>query len=121
MGHVTYLNKAANLGDLLIVGLNSDASVKRLKGDSRPINGEQDRAVVLAALHSVDFVVMFDEDTPEKLIEVITPNVLVKGGDYVGNTIVGADYVRHNGGVVVSIPLVEGKSTTNIINEMKNS
>ena len=121
MGHVTYLNKAANLGDLLIVGLNSDASVKRLKGDSRPINGEQDRAGVLAALHSVDFVVVFEEDTPEKLIEAITPNVLVKGGDYVGNTIVGADYVRHNGGVVVTIPLVEGKSTTSIVNKMKNS
>ena len=121
MGHVTYLNKAANLGDLLIVGLNSDASVKRLKGDSRPINGEQDRAGVLAALRSVNFVIVFEEDTPEKLIEAITPNVLVKGGDYVGNTIVGADYVRHNGGVIVTIPLVEGKSTTNIIKEMKNS
>ncbi len=121
MGHVTYLNKAANLGDLLIVGLNSDESVKRLKGDSRPINGERDRAGVLAALRSVDYVVVFEEDTPEKLIEAITPNVLVKGGDYVGNTIVGADYVRHNGGVVVTIPLVEGKSTTSIINEMKNS
>lgn len=121
MGHVTYLNKAANLGDLLIVGLNSDASVKRLKGENRPINSQQDRAGVLAALRSVDFVVVFDENTPERLIEAITPNVLVKGGDYVGNTIVGADYVRHYGGVVVTIPLVEGKSTTNMINEMKKS
>lgn len=121
MGHVTYLSKAAALGDLMIVGLNSDSSVKRLKGESRPVNSEQDRAGVLAALGSVDYVVIFEEDTPENLIETIKPNVLVKGGDYVGSTIVGADFVRHYGGTVVTIPLVEGKSTTNIINEMKKS
>lgn len=121
MGHVTYLNKAASFGDLLIVGLNSDASVKRLKGETRPINHEQDRAGVLAALRSVDYVVVFDEDTPERLIEAIRPNVLVKGGDYVGNTIVGADFVCRYGGVVATIPLVEGKSTTNVINEVKRA
>lgn len=121
MGHVTYLNKAASFGDLLIVGLNSDDSVKRLKGETRPINHEQDRAGVLAALRSVDYVVVFDEDTPENLIEAIRPNILVKGGDYVGNTIVGADFVRHYGGIVVTVPLVEGKSTTKVINEMKRA
>ena len=120
-GHIAYLNKAAKLGDMLIVGLNSDQSVRRLKGESRPVNSEQDRAAVLAALRSVDYVVIFEEDTPLSLIQEIKPNVLVKGGDYVGSTIVGADFVRHNGGVVVTIPLVEGKSTTNIINAVKKS
>lgn len=121
IGHVTYLNKAAKLGDILIVGLNSDASVKRLKGKSRPVNCEKDRAGVLAGLRSVDYVVVFDEDTPEELIKAIRPSILVKGGDYNGETIVGADFVRHDGGVVVTIPLVEGKSTTTIMNEVLKS
>lgn len=119
MGHVTYLDKASSFGDILIVGVNSDSSVNRLKGNTRPINHQLDRAGVLAALQSVDYIIIFDEDTPQRLIEAIKPNVLVKGGDYTGDSIVGADYVRHYGGVVVTIPLVEGKSTTNIINEVK--
>jgi len=117
-GHVTYLKKAKALGDLLFVGLNTDSSVKRLKGENRPLNTETDRATVLDELKSVDYVVLFDADTPEELIKLIKPDVLVKGGDYTYDTIVGADYVSSLGGKVVTIPLVEGKSTTSIINKI---
>jgi rfaE bifunctional protein nucleotidyltransferase chain/domain len=115
LGHTTYLEAARNLGDVMIVGINSDASVKRLKGASRPINTEFDRASVLSALRSVDFTCIFDEDTPLELIRAVQPDVLVKGGDYTVETIVGADIVAAKGGRVVVIPLVEGKSTTRII------
>jgi len=118
-GHVTYLQQARDLGDMLILGLNSDSSVKELKGPSRPVNNQNDRALVLSALKSVDFVVLFSDETPIKLIKEILPDFLVKGGDYTPETIVGADLVRENGGEVVVIPLVEGKSTTNIIEKMK--
>jgi rfaE bifunctional protein nucleotidyltransferase chain/domain len=114
-GHVTYLNAAKQLGDILVVGVNSDDSVRRLKGPSRPINNESDRSEVLAALKSVDFIVIFDEDTPRELIGEITPHVITKGGDYTPETIVGADYVLQTGGQVAVIPLVEGKSTTSIV------
>ena len=114
VGHVTYLEAAKNLGDALVVGVNSDASVRRLKGKSRPINPEKDRAAVLSALRCVDFVVLFEEDTPLRIITALKPNVLVKGGDYTPDTIVGADVVRSGGGSVVTIPLVAGKSTTAI-------
>jgi D-beta-D-heptose 7-phosphate kinase/D-beta-D-heptose 1-phosphate adenosyltransferase len=117
-GHVEYLAKSRELGDVLVIGLNTDASVKRLKGESRPINSETDRAIVLDALKYVDFVCLFDEDTPLELIRVVKPNVLTKGGDYSHETIVGADFVVANGGEVVVIPLVAGKSTTNVINKM---
>lgn len=114
-GHVTYLQEARALGDVLIVGMNSDASVRRLKGPSRPVNPEADRATVLAALRCVDHVLIFEDDTPLACIEAILPNVLVKGGDYTRDTVVGADAVESNGGKVVLIPLLEGRSTTNII------
>ena len=118
-GHVTYLQSARELGDILIIGLNDDESVRRLKGSDRPLNNEQDRATVLSALRAVDYVVLFHEDTPYELIQTIIPNVLVKGGDYTYDTIVGADIVSRAGGEVVTIPLVPGKSTTNIINKIQ--
>lgn len=118
-GHTTYLEAARRLGDILIVGLNSDASVRRLKGPERPINSEGDRAIVLSALRAVDHVVLFTEDTPLRLIEAILPNVLVKGGDYQRETIIGADVVEQHGGQVVTIPLVEGRSTTNVISRAR--
>ncbi len=119
-GHIYYLTEAKKLGDILIVGLNSDDSVRRLKGKGRPVNNQFDRASVLSALKPVDFVVFFDEDTPINLIEVINPDVLVKGADYKIDEIVGADFVQKNGGQVVTIKLVEGKSTTAIINNLNN-
>lgn len=120
-GHVTYLEKAKSFGDILILGLNSDDSVRRLKGSERPINNEQDRATVLSALRSIDYVVFFNEDTPIELISAILPDVLVKGGDYTNDTIVGADIVIDNSGKVEIVPLLEGRSTTSIINKMKDS
>jgi rfaE bifunctional protein nucleotidyltransferase chain/domain len=118
-GHTKYLSEAKKLGDYLIVGLNSDSSVKMLKGDTRPINNEEDRAEVLSALKPVDFVTIFDEETPAELIEEIIPNVLVKGGDYTADSIVGADTVKKHIGQVLIIPFVPGKSTSQIINKMK--
>ena len=119
-GHVRYLLDAKSLGDLLVVGLNSDGSVRRLKGESRPINGEKERAFVLAALEFVDYIVVFEEDTPEKLIETVKPDVLVKGGDYQIENIVGADFVMQNGGTVTTIPFVEGFSSTRIIEQLNH-
>jgi D-beta-D-heptose 7-phosphate kinase/D-beta-D-heptose 1-phosphate adenosyltransferase len=118
-GHVHYLLEAKKLGDILVVGLNSDDSVRRLKGPSRPINGEKERAFVLAALSCVDYVVLFEEDTPESLIKTVRPDVLVKGGDYAPDQIVGADFVRQNGGTVTTIPFVEGFSSSQIIEQLK--
>lgn len=118
-GHTFYLGEARKLGDVMIVGLNSDSSVRRLKGDTRPVNNQFDRQEVLSALKSVDYVVFFEEDTPLELIKAVKPDFLVKGGDYNNDTIVGADFVVQNGGKVVTIPLVPNKSTTNIINKMK--
>ena len=118
-GHVKYLLEAKQLGDILVVGLNSDDSVRRLKGPSRPINGEKERAFVLAALSCVDYVTLFDEDTPENLIKSVRPDLLVKGGDYALDQIVGADFVRENGGVVTTIPFVDGYSCTHIIEQLK--
>ena len=114
-GHVEYLQKAKALGDLLIVGLNSDKSVKRIKGDKRPIVGENDRAVVLSYLSVVDFVCLFDEDTPFNLISEIIPDILVKGADWDLDKIVGRDVVEKNGGKVTTIEFVENRSSTNII------
>ena len=118
-GHIEYLAKAASHGDILIIGLNSDASVKRLKGVNRPVQDEQSRALVLAALHFVNYVVLFDEDTPYDLINFIRPNILVKGGDYKEDEIVGADIVKKNRGKVITIDLVEGYSTTSIIDRSR--
>ena len=114
-GHVEYLSKASDMGDVLVVGLNTDASVKRLKGESRPINDEQARALVLASLGFVDAVVLFDEDTPYELIKAIRPDVLVKGADYKPEEIVGYDIVTSYGGKVEVVDLVEGYSTTQLL------
>jgi D-beta-D-heptose 7-phosphate kinase/D-beta-D-heptose 1-phosphate adenosyltransferase len=119
-GHVTYLKQAKALGDLLVIGLNSDSSVNKLKGQGRPVVAENDRALVLSALRSVDFVVFFDEETPYELINSIKPDFLVKGGDYTPDSIVGADIVKDAGGEVVVIPFVEGKSTTGILDRIRN-
>ena len=118
VGHVRYLQEAKTLGNLLVVGLNSDASVKRLKGESRPLQNENDRAEILAALGCVDFVTIFEEDTPRSLIEKLTPNVLVKGGDWPVEKIEGHQHVLSSGGEVRSLPFHEGRSTTRIINKM---
>ena len=114
-GHVDYLQRARALGDYLVVGLNSDASVRRLKGATRPVNDEASRAMVLAALACVDHVVVFEEDTPYELIRAVAPDVLVKGGDWSVDRIVGRDLVEARGGRVLSIPLLAGHSTTSII------
>lgn len=117
-GHVRYLNKAKSLGDVLIVGLNSDASVKLIKGDKRPIVPQEERAEVLSGLEAVDYVVLFNEPTPIKLINAVLPDILVKGADWASQEIVGADIVRAKGGRVARIKLVKGKSTTNIIKKI---
>jgi rfaE bifunctional protein nucleotidyltransferase chain/domain len=115
-GHVTYLAEARALGDLLVVGLNSDASVRSLnKGAERPIMTAEERAAVLLGLRSVDYVTVFDEDTPIRLIEAIVPDVLVKGGDWPIESIVGREIVQNAGGTVTTIKFVEGKSTTGIV------
>lgn len=119
VGHIRYLQEARKLGDMLVVGLNSDASVKRLKGATRPINEEKDRAELLCALDCVDYVVIFEEDTPYNLISQLQPDVLVKGGDYKPDEVVGKDIVEKRGGYLKLISFVEGKSTTKIIEKMK--
>ena len=121
LGHVSYLESAKKEGDFLIVGLNSDASVKRLKGNERPIKDEQTRAAVLASLAYVDMVILFEEDSPKQLIEAISPNVLVKGGDYKKEDIIGADYVEANGGEVVIIPFLDGHSSSTLIDKIRNA
>jgi len=118
-GHIASISQAASLGDILIVAMNSDASVKRLKGDSRPINDEQSRAIILASLVMTDAVVVFEEDTPLDLIKAIMPDVLVKGGDYEIHQIAGAKEVINNGGKVILADMIEGISTTRIIEKMK--
>ena len=118
-GHVEHLAQARALGDQLVVGLNSDDSVRRLKGAGRPIVAEADRAAALAGLGSVDAVILFDEDTPLELIEELLPDVLVKGGDYDLDGIVGREVVEQAGGDVRVLPLVEGYSTTKILNRLK--
>ncbi|MDR2084841.1 MAG: D-glycero-beta-D-manno-heptose 1-phosphate adenylyltransferase [Bacteroidales bacterium] len=117
-GHVEYLFNAAKFGDVLIVGLNTDNSVRKLKGENRPVNNENDRALLLASLSFVDFIVMFDEETPLKLIKRIRPNVLVKGGDYSVDNIIGANFVKKMGGEVVILPFKEGYSSSSIISKM---
>lgn len=119
LGHIDYLEKARNLGSKLIIGLNDDNSVKRLKGSERPINDENARARMLSALSFVDAVVLFSEDTPKELITYLIPDILVKGSDYNLSNIVGADTVLANGGEVKTIDLVEGYSTTNLIQKLK--
>lgn len=120
-GHVSYLEEAKSLGDVLIVGLNSDDSVKRLKGDKRPINTQDDRKSVLEALRSVDLVEVFEDDTPYSLIERVSPNVLVKGGDWAPEDIVGHDFVRSQGGEVLSLSFKRGISSTKIIEKINQA
>ena len=118
-GHIRALEKARSLGDILIVGLNSDASVRALKGEGRPINDQNFRATMLAALRCVDMVVIFDEPTPLELIKRIQPDVLVKGGDHQRDTIVGKAEVEAAGGVVVTVPTLPGYSTTGIVEKIR--
>ncbi len=119
-GHIDYLDRAAALGDKLIIGLNDDDSIRRLKGSSRPINPLQDRAVMLAALRAVALVVAFSEDTPLKLITTLMPDVLVKGGDYQPDDIVGAAQVRQNGGEVIVMPFLDGHSSSGLIQRIQS-
>lgn len=120
VGHIRYLQEASKLGDILIVALNSDDSVKKLKGSARPVNSESERAEMMCALGCVDYVVIFKEDTPLRLIEAIQPDILVKGGDYSNEYVIGSKEVEERGGKLVLIPFVEGKSTTNIIKKIQN-
>jgi rfaE bifunctional protein nucleotidyltransferase chain/domain len=117
-GHVEYLTEAKSYGDILVVGLNSDSSVKRIKGDNRPVNNEDDRAFVLLSLKPVDYVVVFTEDTPYNLIKAIQPDVLVKGGDWNVKDIVGSDIVLNGGGKVFSLKFVDNYSTSAIIKKI---
>ena len=120
-GHVRYLNAAKALGDSLVLGLNSDVSVKKLKGVNRPINNENDRAEVLSALKAIDYVVIFDEETAENIVDEVKPDIYAKGGDYSIETLPEAKIVAKHGGKTVLVPLVEGKSSTNIINKCKEN
>ena len=120
IGHVHYLNEAKSLGDKLVVGLNSDSSVKRLKGDERPINHELDRKFVLENLKAVDEVIIFDDDTPIELIKKINPDILGKGGDWPIEKIVGHEHVLANGGLVKSLSFKDGYSTTSTLEKIKN-
>lgn len=120
LGHIEYLEQAARLGDVLVVGLNSQGSVNRIKGPFRPIQDEQSRAAVLSSLGCIDAVCIFEQDTPEDLIRALTPDVLVKGGDWLPEQIIGADWVTGHGGKVISIPYVPGYSTTRIEQKIKN-
>lgn len=120
VGHITYLEEAKKLGDVLIVGINTDESVKRLKGPTRPVQNESDRCQILAALKSVDHTILFPEDTPLNLIKGVKPDVLVKGGDWKPEQIVGSEFVLALGGKVLSLNFVTGKSTTNIIEKAQS-
>ncbi len=119
LGHIDYLEKASNLGDKMIVALNTDASVANLKGPQRPVVNEEARTRMMAAFEFVDAVLLFNEETPLRLIEAIKPDILVKGSDYLTENIVGAEIVMKNGGKVETVDLVEGYSTTNIIEKIK--
>jgi len=119
-GHVYYLERAKEYADILVLGLNSDSSVRTLKGENRPYVKEDDRAFVLSRLESVDIVCLFSSETPIELIEIIKPDLLIKGGDYNLDQIVGREIVENNGGKVLTIPIVEGKSTTNLIDQIYN-
>jgi D-beta-D-heptose 7-phosphate kinase/D-beta-D-heptose 1-phosphate adenosyltransferase len=126
-GHIDYLNKAKRIGDILVVAINSDSSVRRLKGEGRPVNCQEDRIIVADSLKPVDYIVLFETDTPYEIIRLVMPDVLVKGGDYDGNItdpddkkyIVGSDIVKKSGGTVVTVDLVPGRSSTNTIKKLQ--
>ena len=120
-GHVEYLHQARALGDILVVGVNTDASVERLKGPGRPVVPQEDRALVLAALESVDALTLFHEDTPQALIAALLPDVLVKGGDYTQDGVVGTESVLEAGGEVKLIPFIQGRSTTDLIDQIQGN
>lgn len=119
VGHVDYLARARSLGDVLVIGLNSDVSVRRLKGKGRPLNKQGDRAKILASLYFTDYITIFNEATPEKLIKKLKPDILVKGGDWKVSDIAGGSFVKSHGGRVVSLPFVRGYSTTSLIKKIK--
>ena len=119
LGHISYLEEARSLGDRLVIGLNTDRSVQQLKGPRRPVLNENDRARLLAALECTDLIVLFEEETPYELIKALVPDILIKGGDYEPDTIVGADVVRENGGEVRVLPFVSGYSTTSLIKRIQ--
>jgi rfaE bifunctional protein nucleotidyltransferase chain/domain len=121
LGHVDYLEKARNLGNRLVVGLNTDSSVSRYKGADRPVQDEKSRARVISSLQFVDMVVLFDQDTPQELISTLVPDVLVKGSDYLAENIVGADVVKNAGGEVKTIDFVKGYSTSKVIEKIKKT
>ena len=120
-GHIEYLKKAKSLGDLLIVGVNSDHSVRKIKGKGRPLVREEDRSYLLSSLESVDYVIIFRETSPEMLIEKVNPDILVKGGDYKREVILGREAVQRSGGKVLTLPLVKGYSTRKLIQRIKKS
>jgi rfaE bifunctional protein nucleotidyltransferase chain/domain len=119
VGHVRYLREAKKLGDVLVLALNSDTSVRAIKGEKRPLVPEDERADIMAALESIDYVILFDDPTPQRLIEYLRPDILVKGGDWAEGAIAGADFVKAAGGRVLTIPLTEGRSTTNIVEKIR--
>lgn len=119
LGHIDYLSKAKDLGDILLIGLNTDDSVKKLKGANRPIKDQQERAILLASFQFVDGVILFNEDTPYDLIKKIKPDILVKGSDYKKEEIVGADIIQNNGGDIITIDFLEGYSTTAILDKIR--
>ncbi len=119
VGHVRYLREAKKLGEVLVLALNSDASVRAIKGEKRPLVPEDERADIMAALACIDYVVIFSEPTPQGLIEYLQPDILVKGGDWTEDAIAGADFVKAAGGRVVTIPLTAGRSTTNIVEKIR--
>lgn len=119
VGHIDYLARAKKLGDVLVVGLNSDSSVKKIKGDKRPINNERDRIRVLSSLSFIDYITIFSESTPERLIKELKPDILAKGGDWKIKNIVGGDFVKSRGGKVKRIPFVKGYSTTALIKKIE--
>jgi len=121
LGHIDYLSKAKDLGDILIIGVNTDDSVKRLKGAARPITDENSRSVILASLQFVNAVILFDEDTPYNLIKQVQPDVLVKGSDYKAEDVVGYDIVKAKGGEIVTVDFLEGYSTTGILNKISET
>ena len=117
-GHVSLLERAKSLGDILFLALNTDESVKRLKGEKRPINDQKERARIVAGLEAVDYVTFFSEDTPKKIIKEVNPDILVKGGDYKPEEVIGRKHVEKSGGEVITLPLKKGKSTTNLIDKI---
>lgn len=119
LGHIDYLSKAADQGDVLIVGLNTDTSVRKIKGPDRPVNDQKARALALASLHFVDAIIFFDEDTPYELVKMVQPDVIMKGNDYKPDEVVGADIVKENRGEVITVELVPGYSTTDLIEKLK--